>query len=163
MDKGELVPDEVVIGIIEERLAGADCSKGFILDGFPRTVKQADALEITLEGLGQSIEHVIEVEVDSDELIKRLSGRRTCRNCGEGYHVEFNRPEKDGLCDKCGGELYQRDDDSEATITERLRVYGEQTSPLTEYYSKKDLLTSVNGLGKEEEIFDRINSVIAAV
>lgn len=162
MDKGELVPDEVVIGIIEERLGENDCQKGFILDGFPRTVRQADALGETLKGIGQVIEHVIDIKVDDQELVTRLSGRRICRNCGEGCHIVFSPPRNDGTCDKCGGELYQRNDDSEATIAERLRVYNEQTAPLTGYYDAEGLLATVDGIGKEEEISNRINSILKA-
>lgn len=161
MDKGELVPDEVVIGIIEERLAENDCQKGFILDGFPRTVAQADALESTLQGMKQSIESVISMNVDQQDLIERLSGRRMCSHCSQGYHVKFNAPAKDGLCDKCGGNLYQRDDDQEDTIKERLKVYDDKTAALVSYYKDKGLLTEIDGSGKEEDITDRINSIIA--
>ncbi len=161
MDKGELVPDEVVIGIIEERLAENDCQKGFILDGFPRTVAQADALESMLQGMAQSIETVISMNVEQQELIERLSGRRICSNCGQGYHVKFNAPSKNGICDKCGDNLYQRDDDREDTIKERLKVYDNQTSPLINYYNDKGLLSVIDGSGKEEDISDRINSIIA--
>jgi adenylate kinase len=160
MDKGELVPDAVVIGIIEERLAENDCQKGFILDGFPRTVAQADALERTLQGMKQFIESVISMNVDQQELVERLSGRRMCSNCGQGYHVKFNTPSKDGICDKCGENLYQRDDDREDTIKERLKVYDNQTSPLISYYNDKGLLSEIDGSGKEEDITDRINSII---
>jgi len=161
MDKGELVPDEVVIGIIEERLRDSDCEKGFILDGFPRTVVQADALEATLTQMNQSIEHVLNIQVDDAELLKRLSGRRICKECGEGYHVEYSPSKKLNICDKCSGELYQRDDDKEATISERLKVYGTQTSQLIDYYSKQGYLSTVEGVGGESDIFNRINAVIA--
>ncbi len=160
MDKGELVPDDVVIGIIEERLRGSDCEKGFILDGFPRTVVQADALEVTLTQMGQSIEHVLNIQVDDAELIKRLSGRRICKECGEGYHVEYSPSKKLNICDKCSGELYQRDDDKEATISERLKVYGKQTSQLIDYYSKQGCLSIIEGVGAESDIFDRIDAAI---
>ena len=161
MDKGELVPDEIVIGIIEERLTADDCKKGFILDGFPRTVPQADALEHTLQKLNQTIETVINMEVDHKELMDRLSGRRICKDCGIGYHIKFNAPGRDNICDKCGGELYQRDDDKEDTIKERLKVYENQTSPLINYYRNKNILTSIHGSGKEEEITDRIGALIS--
>ena len=160
MDKGELVPDSVVIGIIEERLTEPDCEKGFILDGFPRTVVQADALENTLEEMGLSIEHVLNVQVDDAELIKRLSGRRTCKECGEGYHLEYSPSKVLNICDKCSGELYQRDDDKEATIAERLKVYGSQTAQLIDYYSKHGCLSAIEGLGSESDIFERIDAVI---
>lgn len=160
MEKGELVPDEVVIGIIKDRLSAADCKKGFILDGFPRTAVQADALEETLENPEQKIGCVINLEVPNDVLIERLAGRRTCSNCGEGYHVKFNPPVKDEICNKCGGELIQRDDDKEETIAERLRIYNEQTSTLINYYDDKGLLKSIDGTGSEETIFERINAAI---
>jgi len=161
MDKGELVPDEVVIGIIKERLVQEDCNGGFILDGFPRTVNQADALQETLGGLGQTIDHVLEINVGNDELVSRLTGRRTCKECGAGYHVRFNPPAREGLCDKCNGALYQREDDSEATIVERLKVYNEQTLPLAGYYKSKGILTPIDGVGSEEEIFGRIEAVVS--
>ena len=161
MDKGELVPDSVVIGIIEERLREPDCKKGFILDGFPRTVVQADALEETLEEMDLSIEHVLNIQVNDDELIKRLSGRRICKECGEAYHVDLSPPKKMNVCDKCSGELYQREDDKEATISERLKVYGSQTSQLIDYYSKHDSLSTIEGVGGESEIFDRIDAVVS--
>ncbi len=160
MDKGELVPDTVVIGIIEERLRESDCKKGFILDGFPRTVVQADALESTLKEMALSIEHVLNIQVDDAELIKRLSGRRTCKECGEGYHLEYSPSKKNNVCDKCSGELYQRDDDKEATISERLKVYGSLTSQLIDYYGKQGCLSTIEGVGGESDIFDRIDAAI---
>lgn len=160
MDKGELVPDTVVIAIIEERLRESDCKKGFILDGFPRTVVQADALEATLKEMGLSIEHVLNIQVDDAELIKRLSGRRTCKECGEGYHLEYSPSKKNNVCDKCSGELYQRDDDKEATISERLKVYGSLTSQLIGYYGKQGCLSTIEGVGGESDIFDRIDAAI---
>ena len=161
MDKGELVPDEVVIGIIEDRLRDSDCENGFILDGFPRTVVQADALEITLGQLKLGIEHVVNIQVDDSELLSRLSGRRTCRDCGHGYHIDYSPPRIAGVCDECEAELYQRDDDKEATIAERLNVYRSQTSTLIDYYRKKDLLTTVEGVGTEEDIFSRIDAALS--
>ncbi|RMF42707.1 MAG: adenylate kinase [Deltaproteobacteria bacterium] len=146
MDSGALVPDEVVIGIVGERLAQADCDKGFILDGFPRTVAQADALKQTLGQLGKSLDAVISLEVDTEALVERLTGRRTCRACGQGFHVRFDPPAKEGVCDACGGELYQRDDDREETIRKRLDVYQEQTSPLIEYYQQEGLLAAIDGM-----------------
>ncbi|MDT8318070.1 MAG: adenylate kinase [bacterium] len=160
MDKGELVPDAVVIGIIEERLRDSDCKNGFILDGFPRTVVQADALETTLKEMGLGIEYVLNIQVDDDELIKRLSGRRTCKECGEGYHLEYSPSKRLNICDKCSGELYQRDDDKEATIAERLKVYGRQTSQLIDYYSKQGCLSTIKGVGAESDIFERIETAI---
>ena len=160
MDQGKLVPDEVVVGIVRERLMAADCNGGFILDGFPRTLPQAEALDVTLGEMKRGIDHVISVEVDNEELLKRLTGRRTCRTCGAMYHIMFNPPQKDGICDQCGGELFQRDDDQEATIRARLQVYEEQTAPLIAYYKKKGLLRPIEGVGAIEEIFQKIVQVI---
>ena len=156
MDQGSLVPDEVVVGIVRERLMASDCNGGFILDGFPRTLPQAEALDVTLEEMKREIDHVINIEVANDELLKRLTGRRTCRTCGTMYHLMFNPPKKENICDKCGGELYQRDDDQEATIRARLQVYEEQTAPLIAYYKDKGLLRTINGVGAIEEIFRAI-------
>lgn len=160
MDAGKLVPDSVVIGIIGERLREADCARGYILDGFPRTVAQADALKDTVARMGQAIDHVLSLEVPAEELVERLSGRRTCKGCGAMYHVKFSRPRVDGKCDKCGGELFQRDDDQEATIRARLKVYDEQTAPLIAYYRKAGLLRSIDGMGGMEEILGRITAVL---
>ena len=145
MDKGELVPDEVVVGVVKERLAKPDLDKGFMLDGFPRTLGQAQALDKIMAEITKGIDHAVLVDVPDEELMKRLTGRRTCRNsaCGKMYHVMFNPPKKEGVCDACGSELYQRDDDSEATIRERLNVYAEQTAPLIDYYDNKGLLRRV--------------------
>ncbi|MBN1255675.1 MAG: adenylate kinase [Deltaproteobacteria bacterium] len=160
MDQGQLVPDEVVVGIVRERLRGSDCDGGFILDGFPRTVPQAEALDSTLGEMQRSINHVVSIEVPNEELLKRLTGRRTCRNCGAMYHIIFGPPTKEGICDKCGGELYQRDDDQEETIRARLQVYEEQTAPLIAYYRKKELLRAIDGVGEVEEIFRNIVQAI---
>jgi adenylate kinase len=160
MDQGQLVPDEVVVGIVRERLRGSDCDSGFILDGFPRTVPQAEALDSTLGEMQRAINHVVSIEVPNEELIKRLTGRRTCRNCGAMYHVIFGPPTKEGICDKCGGELYQRDDDQEETIRARLQVYEEQTAPLIAYYRAKGLVRAINGVGEVEEIFRNIEQAI---
>ena len=162
MDKGELVPDDVVIGVVEERLTKPDLDKGYMLDGFPRTLAQAEALDKIIVSQGKAIDHAILVDVPDEELVARLSGRRTCRNsdCGKMYHVMFNRPKRDGICDACGSELYQRDDDSEATIRERLTVYNNQTAPLIDYYDKKQLLRRVAGVGPIDEIFASIQKVL---
>ncbi|QWV92578.1 adenylate kinase [Geomonas oryzisoli] len=160
MDSGALVPDEVVIGIVEERLAQPDCQKGFILDGFPRTVPQADALSQVLTGIGKKIDHVVSLSVDKAELLKRLTGRRACSKCGAGYHVDFAPSKAAGICDACGGELFQREDDKEETILNRLAVYEAQTSPLISYYQTAGLLRSVNGLGSVEGIQAEIVSVL---
>jgi len=145
MDAGALVPDEVTIGIVEERLREPDCAKGFLLDGFPRTVAQADALAATLEKLGQKLDGVLNIDVDEEKLLKRLTGRRICRQCGATFHLEFNAPRQAGICDKCGGELYQRSDDSLATAQNRLTVYNQQTEPLIAYYRQKGLLKEIAG------------------
>ena len=160
MDKGELVPDEVVIGLVKERLQEADCAKGFMLDGFPRTVAQAEVLDKELEAMGKEIDHVICIEVPNEELIARLTGRRTCKECGAGYHLKFDPPKVDNACDKCGGELYQRDDDNEETVKARLKVYQEQTFPLIEYYDKQGKLRRIDGVGEIKTIFERITKVL---
>ena len=162
MDSGALVPDAVVIGIVEERLAQQDCNPGFILDGFPRTVGQADALDQVLAGLGRAVDHVISLSVEKAELLKRLTGRRACPKCGAVFHVEFAPPKSSGLCDACSGELIQREDDKEATILHRLAVYDEQTEPLIAYYASKGLLRSVDGLGTVEGIQSGILTSIQA-
>jgi adenylate kinase len=156
MDQGKLVPDEVVIGIIDERLRKPDCNLGFILDGFPRTASQAEALQSILSKMGKSIDHVINIEVDTEELVRRLTGRRTCKNCGTMFHIFFHPPRVEGICDRCDGPLYQREDDKEETIRVRLNEYQKQTAPLIEYYQLKNLLRSIRGVGGEKEIFERI-------
>ncbi len=161
MDKGKLVPDDVVIGIIEERLKKDDCKKGFILDGFPRTLAQAEALKRLLAKKEIKLDAVISIDVDEEEVIRRLTGRRTCKNCGAMYHIIFSPPKKEGICDKCGGELYQRDDDKEETIRARLKIYKEQTAPLIEYYKMEGLLKEVQGTGEIKEIFNRIESILS--
>ncbi|GKT08320.1 adenylate kinase [Desulforhabdus sp. TSK] len=160
MDQGALVPDSVVIGLVKERIQKPDCAKGYMLDGFPRNVSQAEALDNMLKDLSQKIDDVICVEVPSGELLGRLTGRRTCRACGAGFHVLFDPPKKEGVCDKCNGELYQRDDDNEATVSSRLKVYDEQTKPLIDYYEKQSKLRRINGVGSMAEIFDRITAVL---
>lgn len=162
MDKGELVPDDVVIGVVEERLAKPDLEKGFMLDGFPRTLAQAEALDKILTSLKKTIDHAILVDVPDEELVGRLSGRRTCRDsaCGKMYHVMFNPPKTEGKCDACGADLYQRDDDNEKTIRERLTVYNSATSPLIDYYDGKGLLRRVEGVGPIGQIFASIEKVL---
>lgn len=162
MDAGKLVPDEVVIGIIEDRLKQPDAQKGFILDGFPRTVAQAEALDQMLAKMGSKIDHVLSIEVDEEELVTRLTGRRTCKNpdCGQMYHIKFNPPKKEGICDKCGSELYQRDDDNETTVRSRLKTYNEATKPLIDYYQQKGLLKTIKGVGSIEDIFNQIVSIL---
>jgi adenylate kinase len=152
MDKGALVPDALVVKMVSERIAEADCKGGFILDGFPRNIDQARALEETLKESGKKIDNVIGIEVPSEELVSRLTGRRSCRKCAAVCHMGFNPPVKEGICDKCGGELYQRDDDKEATIIERLKVYEAQTLPLVEFYGERGLYRGVDGNGEIEQI-----------
>ncbi len=153
MDKGELVPDRVVLGMVGERMKQDDCKKGYILDGFPRNTAQAEALDTMLDTLKMPLTAALSVDVPFADLMKRLTGRRTCKGCGQMYNVYFNSPKKDGTCDKCGGELFQRDDDKEETIKKRLDVYSSQTAPLFDYYKKKGILSSVNGTGGIDEIF----------
>lgn len=144
MDAGKLVPDSVTIGIVKERLTEEDCQKGFLLDGFPRTVNQADALGDTLQELGMKLDCVINMVVDRELLLVRLTGRRVCKGCGATYHITFKPPAND-KCDKCGGELYQRSDDSKETVANRLDVYEQQTSPLIDYYKEKGLVVQIDG------------------
>jgi adenylate kinase len=161
MDKGDLVPDSVVIGIVEERIQQPDCAKGYMLDGFPRTVPQAEALDGMLQNLSSQIDHVVSIEVASEELVGRLTGRRTCRDCGVGFHVMFDPPEQEGVCDKCGGELYQRDDDNVETVTSRLEVYESQTLPLIDYYKAQGKIRPIDGVGDIKEIFARVTQVLS--
>jgi adenylate kinase len=160
MDRGALVPDEVVIGIVRDRLGEPDCRKGYLLDGFPRTVAQAEALTRMLEQLGAPLTRVVSLEVGEEELVKRLSGRRTCESCGEPFHVAFHPPRVEGTCDKCGGRLIQREDDKEETIRRRLQVYRKQTEPLIGYYQNQGLLKTVNGLGEAGEVLARVSRAL---
>ncbi len=145
MDKGQLVPDEVVVGMVKDRLSQSDCESGFLLDGFPRTLAQAEALSKTIDEMGIKLDGVINIDVPRERLLARLTGRRVCKQCGASYHVMFNPPQKDGVCNSCGGELYQRSDDNEETVNNRLDVYEAQTQPLIDYYKEKGLLLNVNG------------------
>jgi adenylate kinase len=160
MDAGGLVPDSVVIGLVEERIRKPDAESGYMLDGFPRTAAQAQELDNILGGMGQKIDHVISVEVPNVELLGRLTGRRTCRGCGAGFHVVFDPPRKKGVCDKCGGELYQRSDDNEVTVKSRLETYEAQTKPLIDYYEKQGKLRRIDGVGKMDDILQRIQKVL---
>ena len=160
MDRGQLVPDEVVIGMIEERLKAPDCHQGFILDGFPRTLPQAEALQVILSKNRKSVEHVINIEVDPEELVRRLTGRKTCKNCGAMFHLLFHPSQREGICDRCGGTLYQREDDQEKTIRTRLKEYQERTAPLIQYYRLKNQLRSIQGVGGENQVFEQIVRVI---
>jgi adenylate kinase len=160
MDKGELVPDEVTIGIVRERLSKDDCEKGFLLDGFPRTVAQASALEGIMEDLGKKIDYVININVDSELLLKRLTGRRICKNCGATYHLIFNPPQVEGVCDKCGGELYQRSDDNEETVANRLEVNIKQTKPLLDFYGELGYVRNIDGEQEINKVFADIDALI---
>lgn len=160
MDKGELVPDSVVLGMVEERLKQDDCKKGYILDGFPRNTKQAEAIDKMLGDLNMSISAALSVDVPFEDLMKRLTGRRTCKACGQMYNVYFGPSKKEGFCDKCNGELFQRDDDKEETIKKRLDVYSAQTAPLIDYYGKKGILKSVSGTGSIDDIFKKVTEVL---
>lgn len=160
MDKGELVPDKIVLGLVEERVKQDDCKKGFILDGFPRNTAQAEALDKMLNATGLPIDSALSVDVPKDDLMKRLTGRRTCKNCQQMYDVYYSPPKKDALCDKCGGELFQRGDDKEDTIKKRLEVYDAQTAPLIDYYNKKGILKSVMGVGNIDEIFNKVCALL---
>jgi adenylate kinase len=155
MDGGQLVPDEVTINMVRERLAEADAADGFLLDGFPRTLPQATALDKILADLGVAVDLVLELIVDEDEVIRRLSGRRTCRGCGKIWHVTFDAPTREGVCDRCGGELYQRDDDKAETIAERLRVYAHDTAPLVDFYGAQGKLVGIDATGPVEDVTDR--------
>ena len=156
MDRGGLVPDAVIIGLVRERLQVPDCSRGYILDGFPRTAAQAEALETTLKDLLLSLDHALCLEVPSEDLVSRIAGRRTCRNCGAMYHLRFSPSKRKGVCDACGGETYQRDDDREETVRQRLLVYEEQTAPLIRFYDGRGLLRRIPGTGEIAEIFARM-------
>ena len=160
MDKGALVPDEVTIGIVRERLSQPDCDQGFLLDGFPRTTGQAEALDGILTDLGKKVEHVINIEVEKEELVKRLTGRRICKVCGSSYHLVFNPPKEEGKCDKDRGELYQRADDNPETVTNRLEVNIKQSQPLLDFYGKKNVLTNINGQQDINVVFADIDALL---
>ena len=156
INRGDLVPDEVTIGLVKERLSQEDCANGFLLDGFPRTLVQAEALQEIAREVSRNIDVVINLECDDNELIRRISGRRVCRKCGAPYHVETMKPKVEGVCDLCGGELYQRKDDNEEALKVRLTHYNSETKPLLDYYSKLDLLKSFNSLVGKEQLFDEV-------
>ena len=162
MEQGQLVPDEVTVGIVRERLAEADCKDGFLLDGFPRTVQQADALDGILKDLGMVLDRVINIEVDKAFLVDRLTGRRVCRTCGATFHVVNKAPKVEGVCDKCGGELYQRNDDKIETVSNRLDVYAAQTAPLIEYYQSKGIMSSIDGSKSMEDVLADIRSALGS-
>jgi adenylate kinase len=156
MDRGALVPDEVVIGLVDERLARDDAARGWVLDGFPRTVAQAEALDQLLLRRGVDVDRVIFFDVPGDELRRRLTGRRVCRRCGTAFHLASSPPAVPGRCDRCGGELYQREDDAADAVTHRLEVYATQTAPLLDYYRRRNLLTAVGGAGEVDKVTEAI-------
>lgn len=160
VDQGLLVPDEITNGIVRERLEKSDCDNGFLLDGFPRTIAQAEALDEMLASMGKRIDHVINLKVDRDLLLGRLTGRRICKSCGSTYHVLFNPPKVEGVCDKCSGELYQRSDDTEEKVGTRLDEYNNKTAPLLEYYGNKGLLREVDGQQDIDEVTAGISSLL---
>jgi adenylate kinase len=163
MDKGELVPDEVTIGIVRERLSKDDCEKGFLLDGFPRTVAQAEALDSMLADLEKKIDFVINIDVDQSILMERLTGRRICKNCGATYHLAFNPPSQEGVCDRCGGELYQRADDNADTVQNRLDVNIQQTKPLLNFYENKGYLRNINGQQDIDLVFADVEKLLGGL
>ncbi len=160
IDKGMLVPDSVTIGLVRERLSQKDCEKGFLLDGFPRTIPQAIALDEILKDLNIKLDAVINISVDFDCLVDRIVGRRVCPKCGAGYHITNLKPLKDGICDKCGSELIQRKDDTKETVVTRLEVYTTQTQPLLDYYNKQNLVVNVVGEGDIDAIFSNIKNLL---
>jgi len=160
VDKGLLVPDEITNGIVRDRLAAPDCDKGFLLDGFPRTLAQAEALDEMLAGMGKKIDNVINLTVDRGLLLARLTGRRICKSCGATYHVMFNPPKHEGVCDKCSGELYQRSDDTEEKVGTRLDEYMNKTAPLLDYYRNKGILREVDGEQEIHEVAAEISSIV---
>lgn len=163
MDSGKLVPDEVTIGIVQERLNKQDCKEGFLLDGFPRTVKQAQALDQVLAQLGKRVQAAINIAVPEDILVERMTGRISCKDCKTVYHLKFNAPAKEGVCDKCGGELIQRSDDQGETVKKRLEVYAEQTNPLIEYYQKQGTFYGIDGNRASQEVFKDIEKVMGSL
>lgn len=160
MDKGALVPDELVCDLVVDRISQEDAKNGYVLDGFPRTIPQAEALDAALTKIGEKVDYAIDVDVPDDNIINRMSGRRACVACGGTYHIEFNPTKAEGVCDACGGQLILRDDDQPETVKKRLKVYHEQTQPLIEYYTKKDILKSVDGTQDMSKVFDSIVGIL---
>ena len=160
MDKGALVPDELTVEILLDRVSKDDCKNGYVLDGFPRTIPQAEVLDKELEKLGDAVDLAIDVEVPDENIVRRMSGRRACVKCGATYHVEHIPPKQEGICDRCGAELIQRDDDKPETVQKRLSVYHEQTAPLIDYYTKKGILKTVDGTQDMDAVFGAITAII---
>lgn len=162
MDKGRLVPDELTVRILLDRVSKDDCKNGYVLDGFPRTIPQAEALDEAVANLGEKIDYAIDIDVPDENIVKRMSGRRACLKCGATYHTEYVPPKKDGICDQCGSELVQRDDDKPETVKARLSVYHEQTQPLIAYYEKKGILHEVDGTKDMQDVFAAVVKVLEA-
>ncbi|MCI5699338.1 MAG: adenylate kinase [Lachnospiraceae bacterium] len=162
MDKGALVPDELVVDLVADRIKQDDCKNGYVFDGFPRTIPQAEALDKALEEMGSKIDYAIDIDVPDENIINRMSGRRACLACGATYHVQFNAPKAEGICDVCGKELVLRDDDKPETVKTRLQVYHTQTQPLIDYYSQKGVLKSVDGTQDVADVFQSIVDVLGA-
>ena len=160
MDKGQLVPDELTVEILLDRVAQDDCKNGYVLDGFPRTIPQADVLDKELTKLGDKVDYAINVDVPDENIIRRMSGRRACLKCGATYHIEHIPPKQEGICDTCGSELVQRDDDKPETVLNRLSVYHEQTQPLIDYYTEKNILKTVDGTKDMQEVFNEITGIL---
>ena len=160
MDKGELVPDELTVEILLDRISREDCRKGYVLDGFPRTIPQADVLDKELKGRGEAIDYCINVDVPAENIVTRMGGRRSCPQCGAIYHIVHIKPRQDGICDKCGAALIQREDDKEETVRNRLHVYEEQTAPLIDYYTKKGLLWTVDGTREMKQVTEQIFEIL---
>ncbi|MBQ9631653.1 MAG: adenylate kinase [Lachnospiraceae bacterium] len=162
MDKGALVPDELTCDLVVDRICKDYCKNGFVLDGFPRTIPQAEALDAALSDMGQSMDYAVDVDVPDEAIIGRMSGRRACLNCGATYHIVSIPPKKEGICDRCGEKLVQRDDDKEETVKNRLNVYHEQTQPLIAFYQEKGILRTVDGTRPMDEVFDAIQAILGA-
>jgi len=162
MDKGQLVPDELTVRILLDRVANEDCKNGYVLDGFPRTIPQAEALDKAVKALGEEVDYAINVDVPDENIVKRMSGRRACLKCGATYHIEHVPPKTEGICDACGSELVLRDDDKPETVLERLKVYHDQTQPLIEYYSAKNILKTVDGTVDVDVVFNEIVKILEA-
>jgi adenylate kinase len=163
LDAGQLVPDEVTVGVVRERLQQPDCAGGFLLDGFPRTLPQAEALDRMLADMGSGLDGVLNIAVRPEALLERLTGRRICRQCGASYHIKFQPPRQAGICDSCGGELYQRSDDTAETVGDRLNVYREQTAPLLDYYAKQGLLKEIDGELPIDQVTAAIEKILGSL
>ncbi|MEO0056510.1 MAG: hypothetical protein RL436_355 [Actinomycetota bacterium] len=160
MDRGELVPDSVTNEMVKDRLGNTDVANGFLLDGFPRNTNQAEVLDVILKDKKMPLDAALELSIDNSEIIRRLSGRRTCRNCSATFHKDFEKPKVDGVCDKCNGELYQREDDKEEVITRRLEIYAQQTEPIISYYKKAGILKKISAVGEVSEITQKVIALL---